>query len=500
VRKTGVNVPLWLPWTNLGVVGLAFLIVDMVIRIAALGVVPHNRRPSAAWGWLVMIFFLPTAGAAAFLLIGNSRLGRDRSRKQKSIRHYLPDTPAAPVPAPAKPEWASTAVSLVQADGGLPLTEGNKADVFTGYTHALASIIDAIGSARSFVHFQFYIVALDKTTEPVFAALEEARARGVAVRVLLDHLGSAGFPGYKQAVRRLDAAGIQWRRMLPVRPWRGQYQRPDLRNHRKILVVDGITAFTGSQNIIDASYNKSSNRRRGLQWRDLVLRLEGPAVQHLNAVFIADWYSETNILLANEKPVRSSCAGAGAAAGIPDLSCQVLPSGPGMDNENNLRLFTHLLYNARERIVICTPYFVPDESMLTAITSAVQRGVEVRVHAGATSDHVLTHHAQRSYYERLLAAGVDIHLYEQPYVLHAKFLLIDDATAVVTSSNMDIRSFALNQEVSLLIFGSPFLQLMNTVEEQYTANSRGLDLAAWRQRPLYQKYFDNLCRLTAGLQ
>ncbi|MCW2131346.1 cardiolipin synthetase 2 [Arthrobacter sp. VKM Ac-2550] len=374
--------------------------------------------------------------------------------------------------------------------------------MLTDYTRSFASVVEAISSARSFVHFEFYIVALDKTTEPVFGALEEARARGVEVRVLFDHLGSAGFPGYKQAIRRLDAAGIEWRRMLPVRPWRLQYQRPDLRNHRKILVVDGEIAFTGSQNIIDASYNKKGNRRRGLQWRDLVLRLEGPVVQQLNAVFIADWYSETDILLANEAPARPNAGAAESTVGAEtgSLSCQLLPSGPGLDNENNLRLFNHLMHNARRRIVICTPYFVPDESMLIAITSAVQRGVEVRVHAGATSDHILTHHAQRSYYEMLLASGVDIHLYDQPYVLHSKFLLVDDETAVVTSSNMDIRSFALNQEINLLVFSQPFIQRMNTVEEQYRADSHHLDLDAWRQRPLYQKFFDNVCRLTAGVQ
>jgi cardiolipin synthase len=496
-----VSIPPWLPWTNPGVAGLAFFILDILIRIAALGIVPHNRRPSAAWGWLLMIFFLPIVGAIAFLLIGNSSLGRGRSQKQKNIRDYLPDLPSGPGPAPGEPGWAPTAMSLVRDNDGLPLTSAT-AEAHTEYTQALASIIDAIGSARSFVHFEFYIVALDATTEPVFAALEEANSRGVEVRVLLDHLGSAGFPGYRQAVRRLDAAGIQWRRMLPVRPWRLQYQRPDLRNHRKILVVDGDVAFTGSQNIIDASYNKSANRRRGLQWRDLMLRLEGPVVQQLNAVFIADWYSETHILLANEVPARDDKGVGSAAPGAEtaDLACRLLPSGPGLDNENNLRLFNHLLYNARDRIVICSPYFVPDESMLIAITSAAQRGVEVRVHAGATADHVVTHHAQRSYYEMLLTAGVGIHLYEQPYVLHSKFLLIDDTTAVVTTSNMDIRSFVLNQEVSLLIFSRPFLRLMNTIEEQYSANSSRLDLDAWRRRPLTQKFFDNLCRLTAGLQ
>lgn len=182
------------------------------------------------------------------------------------------------------------------------------------------------------------------------------------------------------------------------------------------------------------------------------------------------------------------------------LLCQVLPSGPGFDNQPNLRLFNHLFYSARRSIVIASPYFVPDESMFHAITTAVQRGVQVCLYMGETSDHARTHHAQRSYYEKLLNAGVQIYLYRSPYVLHSKFVLIDDDVAVVASSNMDMRSFTLNLEVNLMVCDREFVQRMKAVEHDYRNASHSLRLEDWLSRPWHKKYLDNLCRLTADLQ
>ena len=160
---------------------------------------------------------------------------------------------------------------------------------------------DADAPARKkYVHVEFYIMSLDETTEPFFEALERAVKRGITVRVLLDHLASRRSPGYFRTIRQLEQMGVQWQLMLPMQPLRGRFQRPDLRNHRKLLVIDGDVAFTGSQNIIDPSYNKRSNSRRGLHWKDLMVRFEGPIVAGINALFVTDWYSETDELLLRE--------------------------------------------------------------------------------------------------------------------------------------------------------------------------------------------------------
>jgi cardiolipin synthase len=314
------------------------------------------------------------------------------------------------------------------------------------------------------------------------------------VRVLLDHFASFRTRDYKKTLRRLTEMGADWHLMLPLQPLKGKFQRPDLRNHRKLLIVDGAVGYMGSQNVIDRSYNKSSNIKRGLQWQELVTRIEGPTVAALNAVFLSDWYSETDQILTNETGILDAATNAG------DLELQVVPSGPGFDGENNLRLFLALIYNAQHQINITSPYFVPDEAMLYAVTTAVQRGVPVNLFVSEIGDQALVYHAQRSYYEELLRAGVRIWMYPAPYILHAKHFTIDDEIAVIGSSNMDMRSFGLNMEVSLMVRGADFVDEMRQVEEHYRSVSRELTLDEWLTQPLRSTILDNIARLTSSLQ
>ncbi len=475
------------PWA-----GAAFFTVDLVIRLLALGTIPHNRRPSAAWGWLLVIFFFPILGGLVFLLLGRADLPEARKRKQReAVERIDPgDAENGARVLERLPDRVAETVRLNQHNGAFPVAGGNRVEIIDDYDASLAAMAEAIRAAEHWVHFEFYIAVADSSTEPVISALEDAHARGVTVRVLVDHLGAAGYPGYRDLVRRLEGAGMDWRRMLPVRPWRGEYQRPDLRNHRKILVIDGDVAFTGSQNVIDRSYNKKKNRRKGLQWIGMTVRLQGPAVGHLDALFVTDWYCETDDLIQEPTP--------GPARG--DVACQVLPSGPGVGQESNLQLFNHLFASARERITVCSPYFVPEDSMYNSLRTAVGRGVQVHLFMGETSNHALTHHAQRSFYERLIRDGIRIHLYRSPYVLHSKFVLIDDDAAVVGSSNMDIRSFVLDHEVNLLVSSQDVVGRLDELVADYREHSHELELEDWLARPWYQKYLDNTARLTSALQ
>jgi len=311
--------------------------------------------------------------------------------------------------------------------------------------------------------------------------------------VLLDHWANRWKPKYRQTVRRLDRMGANWHLMLPVQPLKGRMQRPDLRNHRKLLVVDGKVAFLGSQNVTDSTYNLPKNIKRGLHWVDLMVRIDGPVVLSVNAIFLSDWYSETDEVL-QEIDISHAETGSG------DLDCQVVPSGPGFEVENNLRLFLGLLYAAKEKIMIVSPYFVPDEALLLAVTAAVDRGVAVELFVSEEGDQAMVYHAQRSYYEALLKAGVRIWMYRKPYILHTKSLTIDDQVAVIGSSNMDMRSFGLNLEVSMLVRGEEFVSEMRAVEDVYRSLSRELTLEEWMQQPLRSTVLDNLARLTSALQ
>jgi len=466
------------------------LAIDISIRVIAVIVVPQNRKPQTAMAWLLAIFLIPYVGIVLFLLFGSTKLPKRRREKQVEINTFILETTEGMDRVEKEvdfPSWLEPIVEQNRALGSMPLVGGNTAKLYTGYAESLAAMTEAVGTAKRFVHAEFYILSFDPTTKPFFDALEAAVARGVTVRVLLDHIASLRSPGYLRTIRKLNRIGTKWHLMLPIQPWRGRWQRPDLRNHRTV-------AFTGSQNMIDRSYNKRANIRRGLQWKDLMVRFEGPIVAGINALFITDWYSETDELLMRE------------IERIPDekimdaIDAQVVPSGPGFDLENNLRLFDSLVYNAQRRVIITSPYFVPDDSMLYAITNAAYRGLDVQLFCSAVADQPVVFHAQRSYYEALLRAGVRIWLYKSPTVLHAKHFTIDEEVAVIGSSNMDMRSFSLNYEISVMLHGRHIVTKLREVEETYREQCTELTLDEWLTRPLRSKVLDNTARLTAAVQ
>jgi cardiolipin synthase A/B len=475
----------------------ALIVVDVIIRIGALLTVPRDRRPTAAMAWLMAIFLAPIPGSLLFRIFGTNKLPRALRKKQREVNGLINaatgDLEQVRRAATAPP-WLKSVVELNHTLGAMPLVGGNAATLFPDYRESLAAMTEAVRTSTRYVHVEFYILTRDQTTLAFFDALRDAHRRGVVVRVLYDHLGTVRFPGFRATRQWLRDENIEFHEMLPFHPFRSQWRRPDLRNHRKLLIVDDRVAFIGSQNMIDASYNRARNVRRGLQWKDLMVRVEGPVVQEANVVFITDWYSETDQLLEEELDPRQEVPSAGL------LDCQVVPSGPGFEGENNLRLFNALLYSAQQRLVIVSPYFVPDDSMLYAITTAAERGVEVQLFACEVAEQPVAYHAQRSYYETLLRSGVRIFLYRKPVVLHAKHFTVDDDVAVVGSSNMDMRSFSLNFEVSLMIHGRTFVDELRKVEDDYRRNSRELTLDEWTGRPTPLQILDNLSRLSATVQ
>ncbi|MEY2847629.1 MAG: hypothetical protein RI885_294 [Actinomycetota bacterium] len=485
-------------WRSIAkVVPTVILVMDIIIRVAAVLVVPRNRRPTSSMAWLLAIFVAPIPGSALFGILGSAKLPSDRRARQREINGRILKASAAfgaVDTARSEPAWFGSVVHLNKQLGSMPLIGGNTVELLPDYAGSIASMTEAVDAAKQYVHVEFYIFARDDTTRPFFDALERAFARGIPVRVLYDHWATIRGPKGRETRRWLRDSGIPFEEMLPFHPFRGMWRRPDLRNHRKIVVVDGEVAFTGSQNMVDASYNRAGNIRRGLHWKDLMVRLHGPAALGLNALFITDWYSETDELPPVDTEIMEPHTGPEA------LECQVVPSGPGFDGENNLRLFNALVYSAQERLIIASPYFVPDDSMLYAITTAAERGVDVQLFACEVADQFLVYHAQRSYYETLLRSGVRIFLYEKPTVLHSKHFTVDDSVAVIGSSNMDMRSFSLNFEVSLMVRGTRFVQQLREIEDDYRSRSHEVTLDAWLTRSPGIQIIDNIARLTATVQ
>lgn len=473
-----------------------------LIGIVALFIIPTNRKPSEATAWLLLIFVAPILGVILFLLLGSPKLSKWRRDEQRAmnerIKEFAEDaehTPElAPVVDPPVPVRFEPHVNLIAQLTGMPSMAGNTVDLLPDYVGAAERIVQDIDAARRFVHVEYFMFADDKIGAPVIDALIRARQRGVICRVLIDYLGNSAYHG--PVVKRLQAAGIAIHRMLPVEPFSHHWNRFDLRNHRKIVVVDGVVGFTGSQNLIEDTYHKHADAKRGIRYIELVVRVTGPVVRELNAAFITDWLSETEELL--DEHTAPEMRGRIPVTG--DVLCQVLPSGPGFEHNNNLMLFVALIHAARRSVTIVNPYVVPEENLLLALTAAAQRGVEVTLIVSEIGDQFLAYHAQDSYYEQLLKSGVHIYRYKAPVILHSKSIRIDDDIAVIGSSNMDIRSFQLNLEITLVCYSTQVVAELRKIEAEYLRCSRPLELETWLSRPLLTRFFDNVARLTSALQ
>jgi cardiolipin synthase len=463
--------------------------VEWTLRLVALAVIPVRRSTETAKAWLVLIFFEPILGGALYLVFGRARMPELRLRRAAEFEQL-----SAPVrarllahPSVVRPEQlpaTETAVRLTERLGDFPILGGNSAEILTDYGGTLDRLIADIDAARSHVHLMFYIIADDPVAERVMAALERAVARGVGCRVLADALGSRSL-GFERVQGRLRTAGVEAYATMRVSIFDSRSARIDLRNHRKIAVIDGRIAYTGSQNLVDPSF------KPGLTYEELMVRVTGPVVLELQAVFAQDWYQETGRRVD-------------PAVSFPDptvtgaVPAQVLPSSPLFPRQNSQRLIVALLGMARERAVITTPYFIPDDALRQALTTAVLRGVDVQLVVPEQDDQLLVSNAQKSYYQELLAAGVRICRYGERF-LHAKHVTIDDDIAWIGSSNMDIRSFALNAEVVLLAYDRGVCAQLRSVQERYFARGRWLEAATWGAQPLWRQVGWNVARLFSSL-
>ena len=498
-----------------------WVVVDYSIKVVALGTVPENRRPSSSTAWLLLIFLLPLVGLPLYVFLGSPWVHGKRWQQQVTVNEATLSLTRAMHIAPEGANPSAHLESVLRMNRsltGLPCVTGEVVALHSDAPRTYEAMARLIDTAEHHVHVEFYIQSWDEVTDVFYRALERAAARGVTVRLLVDHLGSRKYPGWRRLGRRWDAAGIRWRLTMPLLPLKRRFRRPDLRNHRKLLTVDGQRAFIGSHNIIDPTYRLRSNLRAGRSWHDLSVEVTGAVVVEVEAVFAMDWFFEAGETLegldlypdpdpAQALPELAGRPGPVVGTPAPRLgrpgavvnAMQIVPSGPGYPTEPNLRMFLSLIQNATKRVSITSPYFIPDEALLSAITTAAYRGIDVELFVGKESDHFIVNHAQRSYYAALLAAGVRIYRYPAPTVLHAKYMTIDDEIAVIGSANMDFRSFALNYEVMLLAFGGDLDDLLRGNDAIFRELSEELTAREWAREPLWRRYIDNVCRLLSAV-
>jgi len=480
----------WATWTA----GL-LLALDALIRVGlSVRVVTRRWTVSTTLSWLVLVLALPFAGAVLYLLVGENRLGRAR------VKDHADRPTAAPPPTepPALPRRHAAVAQHAQAAFGVALRPDNRLELLDHTQAPLARIVADIDGARHACDLEFYIWFAGGEADAVADALRRAASRGVRCRVLLDAVGSRGFLR-SPAAGRLRDAGVRVVACLPAGPLRALFRRIDLRNHRKLVVVDATAAWTGSLNMIDPRYFK---RNAGVgEWVDAMVRVEGPAVADLGAVFENDWRQEAGdegppppdaaSPSAPPPPTAATPADPPAPAGS---RLQVIDSGPSRPAASIQRLLLTAIYTARERVTVTTPYFVPDESLLIALTTAATRGVAVTVIVPGRSDSRLARLASQAYYDELLAAGVRIARYRAG-LLHTKSVVIDDGFSAFGTVNLDMRSFYLNFELTLLVYDRGFADRLGTLQARYLEKSDPVDADAWRERGHLAHLLDQTVRL-----
>lgn len=468
------------------------LLVNWSLRLLALVIVPRNRQPTSGMAWLMLIFLSPVIGWVAFLMFGNSKLPKNRRNLQARVDHYLESIDDGDQRArEAVGSKYDSVLDLAESLVHMPVTYADRYEILDIYDDVFARLTQDIDNAKDVIYVSFYILGLDNSTKNLLQALVAAHRRGVNVYVLYDNYSALRYRKWvRAALAYLKAAGIPVHASLPFSLTPNKYMRPDLRNHRKIVTIDHHVCYTGSQNIIDKTYH----RKDDICYKELVVRMEGHVAKHVEIVFATDWLAETkeNILLLDPSPRRRNKQ--------TNLRVQVLPSGPGYLDENNLKVFTALFYAAEHSITIVNPYFVPDSALMTAIISAARRGVTVTMVNSEAVDQFFVAHAQRSYYEQLLDAGVHIYLHRKPVLVHSKFMIVDEEVSTVGSSNMDMRSFVLDSELTVMVYGEQFASSLQAIADAYLANAKVVDKESWAARPATRKIFDTIARLTASIQ
>ncbi|MBW1783327.1 MAG: cardiolipin synthase [Deltaproteobacteria bacterium] len=467
-----------------------------IVVTLSIRVIMRRLPVGVSLAWLAVIYGVPFVGAFAYLLIGENRLSKEYLKRTANIHgvysEWQRDLQSRTSPARSIIDRRVASLQYhAETVVGFPPMQGNQLQLMDDFKSVFDSIITDLNRARRTCHLEFYIWHMGGMADQVGEALVRAVKRGVICRVLMDAIGSKKFLKSRFA-RELRDSGVQLATSLPVGLSRVLTTRADLRNHRKIIVIDGEIAYTGSQNLVDPRYFKQDE---GVgQWIDAMVRMEGPSVEALAGIFMEGWELDTGEGLAvleatsDVKPVPAK----GPSA------VQVVPSGPGFRPEAIHQLLLTTIYCARKELVITTPYFVPDDTIHTALISAAHRGVEVILVVPSNVDSRLAHYASRSLYDDLLSAGVRIAGFRGG-LLHTKSITVDREFSVFGSVNLDMRSLWLDFEISLFVYDPDFTERVRAMQARYMEDTEILDLAEWRSRPAIQRFVENAAHLVGPL-
>ena len=464
----------------------------LLLYLAAWGFIPHllllKKRPAATLAWLWAIVFIPWLGGLAYFLFGTDRLKRLRLKRRgrfsaRVIRGRIPDgtTDGATKQLLATlPRRDRQFLQLLSRISQLPVASAQTVQILRNAAEFYPALARRIRAATHHIHLEFYIWRGDPTGAEFLRLLTEAAARGVIVRLLLDGVGSHGFA--ESLLADFTAAGGQFSWFQSLDPKRLRFFM-NLRNHRKLQIIDGTVAFVGGMNM--AAEYEGRDPAVG-QWCDVQAEVTGSVAGELQEVFADDWYFATGEKI-------SGAAFYPPSTGAPGELLQIVLGGPDHWNEPINKSLVSLLNESSERVWLATGYFVPDDSVLSALELAASRGVDVRLLISAKTDHPWLVTAGRSYYSQLLAAGVRILEYSAG-IYHAKIALADDQWSMVGSANLDYRSMRLNFELNLLFHSrARNAELARLLTDDF-ALCQEIDPVKFSRRPFRRKFAEAALR------
>lgn len=527
-------------WSWSDVAGYGWLLHMSMMILMTLRIVSVQRNTGVAIAWVAILYVLPLVGLLAYILVGEPMIGSRYRKRMEEAQLLIDDM--------AKREQLvfDQGQNLVAANyqgvshigicgTGFGVFSGHQMQLLTSPEVIFSQLVDDVNGAERTILMEFYIVYPKGRVLDVLEALMEASKRGVECHLLVDSVGSFNF--FNSAChRQLTEAGVVVHQSLPVGLFKTLFKRTDLRNHRKIVVIDEFIGYTGSFNLVDPEFFKQ-DKAVG-QWIDVMIR----SVSHesisiataMAKVVVTDISAESNDnlnalqkrvssytrklyvmqptindinrrvrVLSDAKMMQIAPAPTGAVLVPPmpvvdNVTAQLIPSAPHLTSHVIYNTLVTIIHRANKRIQITTPYFVPDEALCGALVTAAKRGLEVTLIIPEKVDSFLVQHASQAYYQELLEAGVTIALFKAG-LLHTKTVVIDEDYCLFGTVNIDMRSFYLNMEVSLAIYSKPMVKQIADCQEIYLQNCRFLGLEEWRQRSAAKDLFDNVIRLMSPL-
>jgi len=476
---------------------VAYVIVAILV---CLRIVYDTRNNTKTLAYLLLVIFFPIAGIIFYFSFGINYRKRKMYSKKLVEDEYLGQRLTEEIFKYSKTTFEQSREDLSQnrelmlmllRDSMSPLTANNAVKLLVNGEQKFPEVLQAIREAKHHIHIEYYIYEDDEIGQLMAEALIQKAREGVEVRFIYDDFGSRSIR--RKLVKQLKAGGVAvfpFSRVIFI----ALANRLNYRNHRKIIVIDGNTAFVGGINVSDRYINHDPLSGK-LFWRDTHLRMDGPGAQYLQHIFLCDWK------FCSEESIRPNSHYFPNIKKLPvtgDKVVQIAASGPDSDKPTIMYSLLQAINLATKEILITTPYFIPDESLIDGITIAALSGVSVKILLPGISDSWLVNLAAHSYYEELLKVGVEIYQYNKGFV-HSKTLVTDRSMAMVGTANMDNRSFDLNFEVNAIVYDTEIANQLRDVFFEDLKDAEKIDGKTWSNRPWYKQLIEQTARLISPL-